>query len=63
MNSINIQKKNIKNYSLKYILISTLFLILFILLSMVKNVNGIFFMTMLVFNVLLILSFKNYRKN
>lgn len=63
MKSINSQKDNIKNYSLKYILISTIFLILFILLSMFKNINGIFFMTMLVFNILLILCLRNYKKN
>lgn len=63
MKSINNKKNNIKNYSLKYIFISTFFLILFILLSMFKNVNGIFFITMLVFNILLILCLKNYKKN
>lgn len=63
MKSINKQKKNIKNYSLNYIFISIIFLILFILLSMLNNINGTFFMTMLIFNILLILCLSNYKKN
>ena len=63
MISIYKQNKNIIYYSNRYIVTSIMFLIIFMIMSMIKNVNDIFFITLLVFNLLLIISIGNFKKN
>lgn len=63
MKLVSKANKSIENSNIKYILTSTIFLFLFVLLSLLKDINGLFFMTMLSFNVLMILSLKNYKQN